>query len=398
MIDFKHDEADLRLQQEALHFVKEAVIPFEKDPRYGEHGPDESLRRQLNDLARQAGWLAPQVSTEFGGRGLSHVQRALVFEASGYSILGPVAMHCAAPDEGNMHLLEVVASPAQRRDYLAPLAQAQWRSCFAMTEPAPGAGSDPGQLATRARRDGDHFIIEGHKWLITGADRAGMAIIMARAFDADRELGPTMFLTHLPREGLRIVRQIDSMDSSFTGGHAELALEGLRVHESQVLGEIGQGLKYAQVRLAPARLTHCMRWLGSAVRAQEIALAYAGTRTAFGHRLLEHGSLAQMLARNEIDLHACRQLVLHAAWLLDQGQSARHESSMVKVFVSETLFQVADRCLQLLGGLGVTRDTQVERIFREIRAFRIYDGPTEVHHWAIARRLQSLHASQRPTP
>jgi acyl-CoA dehydrogenase len=292
-----------------------------------------------------------------------------------------------------MHLLEVVASPAQRKDYLAPLAQAHWRSCFAMTEPPPGAGSDPGQLNTQARRDGDHYIIEGRKWLITGAEQAGMAILMARAFDGSRELGPTMFLTHLPQAGVRIVRLIDSMDSSFSGGHAELALEGLRVHQSQILGEVGQGLKYAQVRLAPARLTHCMRWLGSAVRAQEIALTYANTRTAFGQRLLEHGSLAQMLARNEIDIHACRQLILHTAWLLDQGKSARHESSMVKAFVSETLFQVADRCLQLLGGLGVTRDTQVERIFREIRAFRIYDGPTEVHHWAIARRLQSQHAT-----
>jgi len=393
VINFSHDEHDLRLRDEALQFVKTEIIPFEKDPRYSDHGPDESLRVELNERARRAHWLAPQVSPEFGGRGLSHIQRALVFEASGYSILGPIAMHCAAPDEGNMHLLEIVASPEQRKAYLAPLAQAHWRSCFAMTEPPPGAGSDPGQLNTRAQREGDHYVIEGRKWLITGADQAGMAILMARAFDGSRELGPTMFLTELPRAGVRIVRLIDSMDSSFSGGHAELALEGLRVHQSQILGEVGQGLKYAQVRLAPARLTHCMRWLGSAVRAQEIALTYANTRTAFGQRLLEHGSLAQMLARNEIDIHACRQLILHTAWLLDQGKSARHESSMVKAFVSETLFQVADRCLQLLGGLGVTRDTQVERIFREIRAFRIYDGPTEVHHWAIARRLQSQHAT-----
>jgi len=387
MIDFSYPDEDLALRDRVLEFVKNKVVAFERDERYSDHGPNESLRTELNALARQAGLLAPQVAADLGGLGLTHVQRALVFEASGYSILGPVAMHCAAPDEGNMHLLELVATAEQRRDYLAPLAQARWRSCFAMTEPPPGAGSDPGQLLTQARREGEHYVITGNKWLITGADQAGMAIIMARAFDGASEVGPTMFLTHLPQAGMRITRAIDSMDSSFTCGHAEVQLDGLRVHQSQILGEPGQGLKYAQVRLAPARLTHCMRWLGSAVRAQDIAIDYAKTRTAFGNRLIEHGGLSQMLARNAIDLHACRQMVLHSAWLLDQGKSARHESSMVKAFVSETLFQVVDRCLQVLGGLGLTRDTQIERIFREIRAFRIYDGPTEVHYWAIARRL-----------
>jgi acyl-CoA dehydrogenase len=315
------------------------------------------------------------------------LQRALVFEAAGYSTLGPIALHCAAPDEGNMHMLEVVANDEHKEKFLRPLAQASVRSCFAMTEPHPGAGSDPGQLATRADRDGDHFVINGEKWLITGVDGAGFMIIMARAFDGDQELGPTMFLTPLPNPGVRIARIMGSMDSSFTGGHAQIVFEGLRVHRDDVLGEIGQGLRYAQIRLAPARLTHCMRWLGAAMRAHDIATSHATKRTAFGKTLIQHEGVGFMLADNEIELHMCRLAIMDVAWRLDQGKGARHESSMAKVFVSEALFRVADRCMQVLGGMGLTHDTQVERIFREIRAFRVYDGPSEVHRWAIANRL-----------
>jgi acyl-CoA dehydrogenase len=213
-------------------------------------------------------------------------------------------------------------------------------------------------------------------------------ILMARTFDGEQDLGATMFLVRLPAAGIRIVRPIGSMDSSFTGGHAQIEFDGLRVHRDDVLGEIGQGLRYAQVRLAPARLTHCMRWLGAACRANDIALDYARRRTAFGSTLMKHEGVGFMLADNEIDLHMCRLAILDVAWRLDQGRSGRHESSMAKVFVSEALFRVADRCVQVLGGMGITHDTQVERIFREIRAFRIYDGPSEVHRWAIANRLE----------
>jgi acyl-CoA dehydrogenase len=296
-------------------------------------------------------------------------------------------MHCAAPDEGNMHLLEIVANEAQKEAFLRPLAQAEVRSSFAMTEPQPGAGSDPSQLSTRADRDGEHFVINGEKWLITGAAGAAFMIIMARAFDGDTELGPTMFLAPAAQPAIKITRMINSMESSFTGGHAQVAFQGLRVHRNDVLGELGQGLRYVQVRLAPARLTHCMRWLGAATRAHDIATAYAGKRTAFGSTLLRHEGVGFMLADNEIDLHMCRLAILDVAWRLDQGKHARHESSMAKVFVSEALYRVADRCMQVLGGLGLTSDTQVERIFRGIRAFRIYDGPSEVHRWAIANRL-----------
>jgi acyl-CoA dehydrogenase len=387
MIDLTIDAGDARLRDRVRSFVEQEIIPFEQDARLTTHGPTDELRIELNALARRAGLLAPHVSAHFGGLGLTHLQRALVFEAAGYSTLGPIALHCAAPDEGNMHLLEVVASDSQKDQFLRPLARAEIRSCFAMTEPHPGAGSDPGQLSTRADRDGEHFVIRGEKWLITGAHGAGFMIIMARAFDGGTELGPTMFLAPAPNAAIRVSRIIGSMDSSFTGGHAQIVFEGLRVHRNDVLGEIGQGLRYAQVRLAPARLTHCMRWLGAATRAHDIATAYAAKRQAFGSTLLQHEGTGFMLADNEIELHMCRLAIMDVAWRLDQGKHARHESSIAKVFVSEALFRIADRCMQVLGGSGLTHDTQVERIFREIRAFRIYDGPSEVHRWAIANRL-----------
>jgi acyl-CoA dehydrogenase len=387
VIDFSISPQDEQLRQRVRSFVQEKIIPYEQDERLTSHGPTDELRVELNGLARDAGLLAPHVSSHFGGMGLSHIQRSIVFEAAGYSTLGPIALHCAAPDEGNMHMLEVVANEAQKEAYLRPLAEARVRSCFAMTEPHPGAGADPGQLATRADRDGDHFIINGEKWLITGADGAGFAIIMARAFDGQQELGPTMFFAPLPAPGFRIKRIMNSMDSSFTGGHAHVMIEGLRVHRDDVLGELGQGLRYAQIRLAPARLTHCMRWLGAASRAHDIASAYAVGRTSFGKPLIEHEGVGFMLADNEIAMHMCRLAIQDVAWRLDQGQPARHESSMAKVFVSEALFNIVDRCMQVLGGSGLTDETQVERIFRELRAFRVYDGPSEVHRWAIANRV-----------
>ncbi len=385
MIDFSLTAEQLELRERTAAFVREQVIPYEKDPRQSAHGPTDDLRRELNALARRAGLLAPQVSQTHGGMGLTHMGRAVVFEEAGYAMLGPLALNCAAPDEGNMHLMEAVASDAHKQRWLVPLASGEIRSCFCMTEPSPGAGSDPDLLQTTARLDGDDYVIDGRKWLITGADGAGFAIVMAQVEGPGG--GPTMFLSDMPAPGIRIERIIDSIDSSFPGGHAVLAFEGLRIPATQILGEVGQGLRYAQVRLAPARLTHCMRWLGAARRAHDIAVAYARERPAFGKPIGEHQGVGFMLADNDIDIHMCRLAIWHTAWLLDQGKPARHESSVAKVFCSEALFRIADRCVQVLGGLGLTADTVVERVFREIRAFRIYDGPSEVHRWAISRRV-----------
>lgn len=386
MFTFSSPPQDIELASAVRKFV-ESIIPYEKDLRNTSHGPTDALRHELNALARQEGLLAPQVSTRYGGKSLSHMQRAIVFEAAGYSPLGPIALHCAAPDEGNMHLLEEVASETQKEKYLRPLATAVTRSCFAMTEPSPGAGSDPSLLQTVASGDGNTFRVSGRKWLITGAEGAAFMILMARTLINGKDEGATMFLVDLPNPAVKIDRLIDSLDSSFTQGHAVVDIDDLAVSKEDVLGEIGKGFRYAQVRLAPARLTHCMRWIGAAQRAHDIAVAYARTRPAFGKPIGQHQAIGFSLADNEMDLHVARLVTLHAAWTLDQGQRGSTESSRAKVIVSEALFRVADRCLQILGGLGLTSDTVVAQVFRELRAFRIYDGPSETHRWALARRI-----------
>jgi acyl-CoA dehydrogenase len=387
-MDFSLPEELVELQDRTEHFVREKVMPYERDPRQTSHGPAKALRRELVAMGREAGLLSPHVGHEWGGLGLDHRGKAIAFEAAGYSPLGPVALNCFAPDEGNMHLLEAVAEQRHKERWLRPLAAGESRSCFMMTEPAPGAGADPSMLMTTARRDGEDFVIDGRKWLITGAVGADLGIIMARN-ESDRSgpAGATMFLTPMDAPGIHIERVLDTLDQYMTGGHAVVRLDGLRVHESEVLGRVGEGFRYAQVRLAPARLTHCMRWLGAARRAHDIAVDYARRRTAFGKPIGEHEGVGFMLADNEMDLHQSRLVIWHTAWVLDQGQRGRHESSMAKVICSEAIWRVVDRSMQILGGLGITDDTIVARLFREIRPFRIYDGPSEVHRWSIARHV-----------
>jgi alkylation response protein AidB-like acyl-CoA dehydrogenase len=291
-------------------------------------------------------------------------------------------MNVAAPDEGNMHLLEAVATAEQKARFLQPLAAGAIRSCFCMTEPAPGAGSDPSMLLSSAERDGDSYVIHGGKWFITGAQGAAFAIVMAKVDDA-----ATMFLSDMNAPGIVVERTMDTLDECFPGGHGVVRFEGLRVPAEGVLGEAGKGFKYAQVRLSPARLTHCMRWLGAVRRAHDVAVDYARRRHAFGKTIGEHEGVGFMLADNEMDMHVARLAIWQCAWLLDQGDLALHESSRAKVIVSEAAWRVADRCVQILGGQGVTSETVVARIFADLRAFRIYDGPSEVHRWSIARRI-----------
>ncbi|NCV71977.1 MAG: acyl-CoA dehydrogenase [Burkholderiaceae bacterium] len=305
-MDFNLTPEFIALRDKTRDFITQKVIPFEGDARETAHGPTPELRQELIALAKAAGLLTPHASIKHGGLGLSHVAKAIVFEEAGYSRLGPIAMNIHAPDEGNIHLMEQVASPAQQVRWLIPQVQGKLRSCFAMTEPAPGAGSD------------------------------------------------------------------------FTN---------LRIPADQILGELGKGFRYAQVRLAPARLTHCMRWLGQARRAHDIALAYAQKRQAFGQRLGDHEGVGFMLADNDMDLQTARLHILHTAWLLDQGQKCNYESSRAKVVCSEAQWRVVDRCVQIMGGQGVTGESAVMRIFTDMRAFRIYDGPSEVHRWSMARKL-----------
>jgi acyl-CoA dehydrogenase len=387
-MDFTIPDELVELKERTERFVHDQILPREADARLTPHGPTEEFRHELVELARSAGLLSPHVGQEWGGLGLDHRGKAVVFEAAGYAPLATIAMNIFAPDEANMHLLEQVAEERQQEEWLRPLAAGRIRSCFMMTEPAPGAGADPSMLLTTARRDGSDFVIDGSKWLITGAVGADLAIIMAR--NESDPLGPpgaTMFLMPMSAPGIHIERVLDTLDQYMTGGHAVIRLDGLRVPETAVLGRVGEGFRYAQARLAPARLTHCMRWLGAARRAHDIATDYARRRSAFGKPLGEHEGVGFMLADNEMDLHTCRLVIWHTAWLLDQGERARHESSMAKVICSEAIWRVVDRSMQVLGGLGITDDTIVARLFREVRPFRIYDGPSEVHRWSIAQRV-----------
>jgi len=372
-------------------FVRDVVAPYEKDPRCGAHGPAEDLVVELRALARKAGVLTPHILAD--GSHLSQRQTAIVLQASGLSPLGPVAVNTAAPDEGNMYLLGKVGSPEQKERFLKPLVEGRARSAFFMTEPADegGAGSDPSMMQTTARPDGNHWVIQGRKAFITGADGAGVGIVMAKT-----EEGATLFLVELPDPAIRIERVLDTIDSSMPGGHAVISLDNLRVPADQMLGASGEGFKYAQIRLSPARLSHCMRWYGACVRANEIATAYAVKRQAFGKPLIDHEGVGFQLADNLIDLKQAELMIDWCAGVLDTGVLGTAESSMAKVAVSEALFRIADRCVQVMGGTGVSGDTIVEQVFRELRAFRIYDGPTEVHKWSLAKKIKrdALHAAK----
>jgi acyl-CoA dehydrogenase len=364
-------------------FVRDVVIPYETDGRRDSHGPTDDLTAELRDKAREQGVLTPHIFPD--GRHLSHRETALVLRAAGLSPLGPLAVNVAAPDEGNMFLLGRVAGPEQRQRFLEPLVSGRARSAFLMTEPAAegGAGSDPSMMQTTARPDGNHWVVNGRKAFITGMVGAAVGIVMAKS-----EEGATLFLVDLPMEGIRVERVLDTIDSSMPGGHAIVVLDNVRIPADQMLGQSGEGFKYAQIRLAPARLTHCMRWHGAATRAQEIATAYAVKRHAFGKPLVDHEGVGFMLADNMIDLKQSELMIDWCAGVLDGGAPGTVESSMAKVAVSEALFRVADRCVQVMGGTGVTGDTVVEQVFREIRAFRIYDGPTEVHKWSLAKKIK----------
>lgn len=364
-------------------FVRDKIFAYEKDPRCEDHGPTDELVQEMRALAREAGVLTPHIRED--GSHLTHLETALVLRKSGLSPLGPLAVNTFAPDEGNMYLLGKCASPEQKDHFLQPLIDGTTRSAFFMTEPASenGAGSDPMMMQTTAKPDGNHWVINGRKTFITGAKGAAVGIVMAKSED-----GACMFLVDLPDPAITIERVLDTIDSSMPGSHSVVNIDNLRVPADQMLGQSGDGFKYAQVRLAPARLTHCMRWLGCCDRAQEIATDYACKRMAFGKPLVDHEGVGFMLAENQIDLKQAELMIDWCAKVLDTGDIGTTESSMAKVAVSEALFRIADKCVQVMGGTGLSRDTVVEQVFREVRAFRVYDGPTEVHKWSLAKKIK----------
>ena len=375
-------------------FVRREVIPRELPP--GAHLTD-ALRAELQAAAREAGVFAPQVAPEYGGLGLPAADISPVFQAAGYSPLGPAAINAMAPDEGNLHLLARVATAAQRERYLRPLAGGEVRSCFAMTEPHPGAGSDPGALATRASRVPGGWRIDGEKRFISGAAGAGFAIVMARtAPGAD---GATLFLVDLDRPGVAIGPSIATIDRAIVGGHPHVRFDGCVVPDDAVLGEPGRGFRYAQVRLAPARLTHCMRWLGLARRAHDIALDRAGERRLFGERLGDLGLAQALIADSVIDIETADATITKAALLLESDPRAGAAmASVAKVFCSEAVERVIDRSIQICGGDGVSDALPLNAFRNEVRPFRIYDGSSETQRWAIARRAVRHRERDRGAP
>lgn len=371
-------------------FVEEHVLPLEDDPdAYDDH---ENIRldvlRQTQEKARAAGLWSPQVSRERGGMGLSMVGRAVMYEEANRSIFGPVCFNAAAPDDGNMVILGLVGTPAQQDRFLQPIADGKVRSAFVMTEPAPGGGSDPTMINTRAERVGDRYRIHGKKWFITGAGVAEHFILIARTSDDPRR-GLTAFLYERDQPGWRIDRRIPIMGPEEHGGHCEITFDGLEIPDNHVLMGVGDGLKATQIRLGPARLTHCMRWLGLSKRCLEIADAYVKERTGFGIRLADRESVQMLLGEAAQRIEIGRLLVMKAAWTLDQGERAKTEVSMAKIHVADTLHFCADIAIQLNGARGYSKDTVLEWIYRYARQARLVDGASEVHKMVIAKAYQA---------
>ena len=385
---------DIRVR--TRRFVEEHVLPLEADrANFDDH---ENLRldvlRGLQAKARAQGLWAPQAPKEYGGLALPIVGWAVMYEEANRSIFGPLAFNCQAPDDGNMNLLALTGTKAQKDKWLRPIVAGEARSSFAMTEPAPGGGSDPGMIRTRAEKKAGGWVIRGHKWFITGAGVADHFILIARTSD-DARRGLTAFLYHRDQPGWRILRRIPIMGPEEHGGHCELAFEGLEVADEDVLMQVGDGLRATQIRLGPARLTHCMRWLGLARRALDIALDRAAEREAFGARLQDLGMVQAQIADAVIDLDSSRALVRQVAGVLDAGADGTLESSVAKVHVGEAVGRVVDRAAQVCGALGVSHDLPLARYMTEVRPFRIYDGPSEAHRWSIARRAVSRRRQQR---
>ena len=389
MIDFTlpPEIEDLRVRVRA--FVEAHVLPLEADPQnFADHEniPLDRLA-PVRAKARAAGLWAPQSPKEFGGMALPMVAWAAMYEEAGRSVFGPLAFNCCAPDDGNMNLLAKVGTPAQKEKWLRPIIDGKVKSSFAMTEPAPGGGSDPTMIRTKAEKRGNKWVITGRKWFITGAGAASHFILVAKTSDDPRK-GLTAFLFHKDQPGWNIERRIEIMGPEVHGGHCELTFDGLEVADEDVLMNVGDGLKATQIRLGPARLTHCMRWLGPSKRCMEIAQAYVNDRTGFGIRLADRESVQMKLGEVAHQIAIGRLLTMHAAWKLDQGDRARKEVSMAKLHVADTLHNAADVAIQLNGARGYSKDTILEWVYRAARAARLVDGASEVHKMVLARFMR----------
>ena len=367
-------------------FVAEHILPLERDPAsFDDH---ENIRLDLLETlrakAKVAGLWCPQMPKAIGGQGLPVVGMAACYEEMNYSIFGPVVFNCAAPDDGNMMVLNKVATPAQKMRWMMPIVEGKVRSSIVMTEPAPGAGSDPTMMLTTATRSNDKWIINGRKWFITGAGVASHFLLLAKTSDDPRK-GLTAFLFHEDQPGWRIVRRIPIMGPEEHGGHCELEFDGLEITDENRVMNVGDGLKFTQIRLGTARLTHCMRWLGLARRAMDIAADYVGTRMTHGGQLADKESVQWLLGDAAMQIEIGRMLVMRAAATLDSGDYARKEVSMAKIVVADVLHHAVDTAIQLNGARGYSKDTPLEWIYRYARQARLVDGASEVHKMVLAK-------------
>ena len=384
-MDFALPPAVAETRRRVRAFVEEEILPVEADrANWDEHeNIAEPALASLRAKAKAAGLWALQMPRERGGGGLPVVGMAACYEEMNRSIFGPVVFNSAAPDDGNMMVLDRVGTAAQKERWLQPIVDGRVRSAFAMTEPHPGGGSDPSMMLTRAERRGDRWVVHGRKWFITGAGVAQHFILIART-SGDPRRGLTAFLFDRDQPGWEIVRRIPIMGPEEHGGHCELVFDGLEIDDGNVLMGVGDGLKVTQIRLGPARLTHCMRWLGLSKRCLEIAGAYAGERRSFGTTLAGHEGVQWMLGDAAMQIELGRLMVMKAAWTLDQGGRARKELSMAKVLVADTLHRVVDTAIQLCGARGYSKDTVLEWIYRYARQARLVDGASEVHKMVLS--------------
>ncbi len=389
-MDFNLDPQIEETRARIRAFVERELIPRESDP--GSFGPGENIREDLlaalRAKARAEGLWALAMPEARGGRGFGIAGIAPCYEEMNRSIFGPVVFNAAAPDDGNMLLLNRVLDEAEKDRWLQPIIDGAARSAFAMTEPMPGAGSDPGMMRTTAERRGDRWVIRGRKWFITGAEAAKIFILVAKTSE-DARKGLTAFLFDAGQPGWEVVRRIPIMGPEEHGGHCEIRFDGLEIPDENRILNVGDGLKVTQIRLGTARLTHCMRWLGLSRRAIEIALDYVKERESFGRRLAEREGVQWLLGEAAMAIETGRLLTMRAAWQLDQGRFARKAVSIAKVQVADTLHKAVDTAIQLCGARGYSKDTPLEWMYRYARQARLVDGASEVHKMVLARRLMA---------
>ncbi|MDP9848266.1 acyl-CoA dehydrogenase family protein [Streptosporangium lutulentum] len=400
-IDFTLAPEHEEIRRRVRAFVQETIIPAVKafDDEEKATSRDEYLRVifELRGKAQAEGLWLPHMPKEWGGMGLGHVELAMVQSEAAKTRLGPWVLNCSAPDEGNMHTLLHWATDEQKEKYLKPLLKGTKMSCFAMTEPEV-AGSDPTLIRTHAVKDGEEWVINGHKWFISNARRSSFAILIAKTeldVPEGSRGGNTAFLIDLPQEGWNDVREVETMHGST--GHSEIVITDLRVHESQILGGRGNGHKLGQYRLGPARLAHCMRWISQAETALDMMVDRALNRYSHGSLLADKQGVQWLIADSAMELYQCKLMVLHAASKIDKGEDFRTEVSMAKHFVANSLNRIIDRAIQVHGALGYSTDTPLANMFQHARWARFADGADEIHQMRIAERTIAAYRSTGST-